>query len=602
MHGDDPLVQALIYLSAAVLFVPLASRLKLGSVLGYLIAGCAIGPFGLKLVRNVQSILHFSEFGVVLMLFVIGLELEPKRLWAMRRAVFGGGASQMVAVALALGPALILVGLSWQGALVAALAMALSSTAIAVQTMNERHTLETPMGRSSFAILLFQDIAAIPLIALVPLLSSQRSAGGHRLFSAGKAVAAIVAVIVLGRFLLRPVLQMIARTHLREVFTAFSLLLVIAIASLMSLVDVSMGLGAFLAGVLLASSEYRHALETDIEPFKGLLMGLFFMAVGMSVDFSLFARHASLIVALVVGFVSLKSAALYAVASRVGVSTRDRLEFAALLSQGGEFAFVVFGVAQKARLLPGEWDALLTLTVALSMALTPLLLLLIDALQRRRGKHERERAPDVIDERSSVIIAGFGRWGQIIGRVLLASGMKATVLDHDPDQIEVLKRFGFRVFYGDATRLDLLESAGASQAKVIVNAIDDVESNLALVDLVRHRFPNAVIVSRARNVMHYYELRRRGVTIIERELFEGSLRAGRSVLEALGVGAYEARERVDRFRRLNVAMLEQLVPHIDDEKQRIAMANRARDELEQQIQREIDELDKSHGKGWHEES
>ncbi|MBL8677728.1 MAG: glutathione-regulated potassium-efflux system protein KefC [Myxococcales bacterium] len=600
MHSDEPLVQALIYLSAAVVFVPIASKLKLGSVLGYLIAGCVIGPFGLKLVRNVQSILQFSEFGVVFMLFVIGLELEPKRLWSMRRAVFGGGALQMGAVALALAPALMLVGLSWQGALVASLAMALSSTAIAVQTMNERRALDSPTGRTSFAILLFQDIAAIPLIALVPLLSAQQTAGGNRLLSSAKAVGAIVAVIVLGRFVLQPILRTIARTHLREVFTAFALLLVIAIASLMHMVEVSMGLGAFLAGVLLASSEYRHALETDIEPFKGLLMGLFFIAVGMSIDFSLFKQHAALIVALVAGFAALKGAALASIASRLGVDKRERLVFAALLSQGGEFAFVVFGVAQKARLLPGAWDGLLTLTVALSMAATPLLLLAIDALNQRTQSRE-SRAPDVVDEHSEVIIAGFGRFGQIVGRVLLASGIKATVLDHDPDQIDVMRRFGFRVFYGDATRTDLLESAGAAKAKVIVNAIDDVEANLALVDHVRAHFPQVKVMCRARNVTHYYELKRRGVVVLERELFEGSLVVSRAVLEALGVGPYEARERIDRFRRLNIMLLERLAPHFDDEGKRVAMAKSGRDELEQQIQREISQLDEQHGKGWHED-
>jgi glutathione-regulated potassium-efflux system ancillary protein KefC len=598
MHEQSFLVDVIVYLSAAVLFVPLASRFKLGSVLGYLAAGCAIGPFGLGLVKDVESILHFSEFGVVMMLFVIGLELEPARLYSMRRSVFGGGAAQMGACGLVLAAAGVAVGLPWKGALVAGLSLALSSTAIAVQTMRERGELGSPMGKAAFAVLLFQDIAAIPLVGIVPLLSDEAAAGGSsRWLGFAKVVASIVLVVVVGRYATRPILRAIAKTGLREVFTAFALLLVLSIAKLMDAAGVSMALGAFLAGVLLASSEYRHALETDIEPFKGLLMGLFFIAVGMSIDFGLLVQRPALLCILVAGFLTLKTGALALLAGRLGVPRHQRPPFAALLSQGGEFAFVVFGVASAARLLPGQWDKLLTLTVALSMAATPLLVIAADAITRRNTPAAREA--DVIEsDHAPVIIAGFGRFGQIVGRLLFASGLKATVLEFNPDQIDMLRRFGFRVFYGDATRLDLLHAAGAEEAKIIVNAIDDVQANLRLVDLVKEHYPRLTVVSRARNVNHLYELRRRGVAIVERELFESALVVGRRVLEALGVKPFEARERADRFRRHNQELLVSLGREFADEAERLTRVREAREELERQFQLDREELDRLEGGDW----
>ncbi len=586
-----------------MLCVPIAKRLRLGSVLGYLIAGCLIGPFGLRFVQDPASTLHFAEIGVVLMLFLIGLELDPKHLWTMRRAVFVGGAAQMAACAAAIFAGLLACGLPWQAALVAGLALALSSTAVCMQTMAERNLLPTALGRTSFAVLLFQDITAIPLVALVPLLADAPAEGGSSGSAVGllRGVGAVVAVFVIGRFVTNPVLRVIARTGLREVFTAFTLLLVLGVAELMSRAGVSMALGAFLAGVLLAGSEYRHALETDLEPFKGLLMGLFFIAVGMSIDFALLADRPLAVLGLVLGFQLLKAAALRLVAGPIGVGSRQRWLFAAMLAQGGEFAFVVFGVARTASLLPGQWDSLLTLAVALSMALTPILLIVHDrALARAAAATPRE--PDTIeDQGGGVLIAGFGRVGQIVGRLLLASGKTATILDHDPDQIEMLKRFGFRVFYGDVTRVDLLEAAGAARAKVIVVAVDEIETSLEVIDLAREHFPKARLVARARNVPHYFELRTRGVDIVERETFESALQLGRRTLEALGVRAYEARERADAFRRHNKKMLEDLLPHMQDEAQRVALARSARDELERQFERDRAELEREHGHGWHAE-
>jgi glutathione-regulated potassium-efflux system ancillary protein KefC len=587
------LFEALVYLGATVIFVPLASRFRLGSVLGYLIAGCTIGPWGLKLVRDVASILHFAEFGVVLMLFLIGLELDPKRLWSLRRPVFGGGTVQMLVSGAVLGGGAFAVGLPWQAAIVAGLALALSSTAIAVQTMRERGVLGSPTGSTAFSVLLFQDIAAIPLIAVVPLLSGGSASSG-RLIGFLSVIAAVAAVVVLGRYVTRPVLRLVAKTGLREVFTAFALLLVIGISIIMAAAGVSMALGAFLAGVLLAGSEYRHALETDIEPFKGLLMGLFFIGVGMSIDFGLIAQNPLTIAGLVLAFSLLKGGTLGAIAKPIGVSTTERWLFAALMAQGGEFAFVVFGVAGQASLLTKTWDATLTLVVALSMALTPLELLLYDRMTAKRHKTERE--PDAIEHGGApVIVAGFGRYGQIVGRLLFASGIRATVLDYDADQIELLRKFGFRVFYGDATRLDLLHAAGADQAKLLVVAVDDPESCIKLVDLARENFPHLKIVARARNVSQWVELRSRGVVDVERETFESALRSGRRALESLGVGAYEARERADRFRRQNVGTLEEMLPHFDDETSRLSAAKAGRQQLEEQFARDKAALDRATG-------
>lgn len=592
------LLYAAVYLLAAVVFVPLASRLRLGSVIGYLIAGSVIGPFCLGLIRDVEAIFGFAEFGVVLMLFAIGLELDPARLWGMRRSVFVGGSLQMAVCGAVLSLAALAVGLPPAAAGVAGFALALSSTAVAVQTMSERGVIASPMGRAAFGILLFQDIAAIPLIAVVPLLSTTAGAANESPWvGAAKVAGAAVLVVGVGRFAVGPALRAIARTHLRDVFTAFALLVVIATALLMELVGVSMALGAFLAGVLLASSEYRHALETDIEPFRGLLMGLFFIAVGMSIDFALLSSRTGLVLALVLGFTVLKAATLFPLSWPIAVPEGRRLAFAAVLSQGSEFAFVVFGVAGVANVLPGEWNKILTLVVALSLVLTPLLVGAAEWLQGRLSATSRE--PDRIEaEDGEVIIVGFGRFGQIVGRLLFASGIRATVLDHDPDNIELLRRLGFRVFYGDGTRLDLLTTAGAERASVLVNAIDDMDSNLKLVDVVRQYFPAARLVARARDVTHWRELRQRGVTTIERETFESALRVGRRALEALGVLPHEARERADLFRRNNLATLEAVLESWDDESLRISKARTARVEFERQFQKDQEELELQIGQSW----
>jgi glutathione-regulated potassium-efflux system ancillary protein KefC len=582
------LFNALVYLAAAVALVPIAARLGLGAVLGYLIAGIAIGPWGLGLIRNVEVILHFSEFGVVLLLFVIGLELEPKRLLALRRPIFGSGTAQVAGVAAALAAAALAAGIDWRVALVAALGLSLSSTAIALASLGERNLLPTPLGQAGFAILLFQDIAAIPMIALVPVLGvATGPAPGGSWLAALKVVAVLAALVLAGRYLVRPVLRAIARTELREIFTAFTLLLVISIALLMQWVGMSMALGAFMAGVLLADSEYRHALETDIEPFKGLLMGLFFIAVGMSVDFGVLLAQPWLILGLVTAFLAIKVGVLYGLARVFDLPRGQQSLFAFLLSQGGEFAFVVFSAAAAAKVVSAETASILALVVALSMVATPLLLMLHDRVIAPRFRSEKTRPADaIVANENHVIIAGFGRFGQIVGRLLYANQVKLTILDHDPDQVDVLRRFGFEVFYGDATRLDLLHAAGAARARALVLAIDDVDDSLAVADAVRAEFPSLRIMARARNVTHYYQLMDRGVEIIERETFEDALLLGRRVLCELGFGAYQARQAAFKFRQHNKASLQAVYPFYQDQKKYVSMAKRARDELNQMFARD----------------
>jgi len=591
--------EALIFLAAAVVCVPIASRFGLGSVLGYLIAGALIGPWGLRFVGDVEATHNLAELGVVLMLFVIGLELDPRKLVTMRRNVFVGGGIQFAVCGVVLGLGLLFLGNSWQAALVGGLSLALSSTAIALQAMTERNELQTPTGQSAFGILLFQDIAAIPLIALVPFLGHVEKAGSDPLWMRlGIAVAAVAGVVVFGRYLTRPLMRVIARTDVRELFTAFALLLVIGIAELMQLAGLSMALGAFLAGVLLAGSEFRHALESDIEPFKGLLLGLFFISVGMTIDFGLLASQPLKVVLMLAAFLTLKIVALWAVARALSICKQAWL-FALLLSQGGEFAFVVFGAARQARVFTTEGEALLTVVVALSMATTPLLLLLHDKLVSRGERKEREA--DTIDAEAPVIIAGFGRFGQIVGRLLLASGVRAVVLDHDPDQVESLRKFGYRVFYGDATRLDLLEAAGARKARLLINAIDGVEDSTKLVERVRANFPGLPIISRARNVTHYFELRMLGVQVIERETFESALKAGRAALEMLGEERFRARELADAFRRHNIASVDATMANFRDEASRVNASRAGREELEQQFARDRERFEIEHGSGWQEE-
>jgi glutathione-regulated potassium-efflux system ancillary protein KefC len=596
MEHSSWLTNSLIYLAAAVVVVPLSKALGLGSIIGYLAAGIAIGPWGLALVTDVQSILHFAEFGVVLMLFLVGLELEPERLWSMRRPIFGWGSVQVLACTAILFIAACAVfywarGLnySWKVLLVASLGLALSSTAIALQVLGERNQLATSSGQSAFAVLLFQDVAAIPILALLPLLAVQTGGNdGNMWIEAGKAIGAIVGIILGGRLLMRPLFRWIARSKTPEIFTAASLLLVVAIAALMQFVGLSMALGAFLAGVLLAESEYRRELETDIEPFKGLLLGLFFIAVGMSIDFGVLLQSPWLIAGIVIAFMGLKAIVIFTMARAMKQAYQERPVFTLMLAQGGEFAFVVFQQAVGLNIFTAEVGSQLVGAVALSMLLSPLVLVAIDKLLLPRYANCGAAKMDEISEQqnSPIIVAGIGRYGQIILRILAANGYKATVLDHDAEQVEGLMRFGYRAFYGDATRLDLLRTAGAATAKVLIVAIDNMEQTLEIVDICNEHFPKLQLVVRARNVQHFYQLRAKGVTMIQRETFESSLLSAEDVLKALGHSAEDAHVFAQRFRTHNLAQIEEMWPHHNDEERLISLARAGRQQLEELMAQE----------------
>lgn len=605
-HTPGWLSHTFVYLCAAVIAVPLSKYLGLGAIIGYLGAGLIIGPWGLGLVSEVQDVLHFAEFGVVLMLFLIGLELEPRRLWSLRRPIFGWGSAQVLACAAALFLGIYALGLlfpaqlgGWRIPLVAALGLALSSTAIALQVMGERNLLPTPGGQAGFSILLFQDVAAIPILALLPLLGADPGQAANDDFRWGelaKIVLVIGAIVLGGRLLLRPLLRWIARSRTPEIFTAAALLLVVGIAGLMQQVGLSMGLGAFLAGVLLAESEYRRELETDIEPFKGLLLGLFFIAVGMSIDLSVLRASPGLMLALLAGFMAIKLVLLLAMLRFMQVPLQERPVITLLLAQGGEFAFVVFQTAFGAGVMSSQTTSLLIGAVALSMLLSPLLLVAVDKLLAPRlAAAGGGAALDEISEpqEAPVLIAGFGRYGQIVARVMLAQGIPSTVLDHDADMIEAARSFGYRVHYGDATRLDLLRIAGAASARVLVVAVDDKEQSLKIVDLVREHFPGLQIVARARDVTHWHELRERGVQLVQRELFESSLRSARSVLELLGHTHEQARQFAWRFRQHNLELFEKMHPHYKDRKQLIAVVKQGRQQLEEQMAQERAERERS---------
>ncbi len=587
MEHSSWLTGSLVYLAAAVLAVPIARFLGLGSIIGYLGAGILIGPWGLKLVTRPEDMLQIAEFGVVLMLFLVGLELEPQRLWSLRKPIFGWGNVQLFGSALLLAGVALASGVDWRLAIVAAIGLAMSSTAIGLGVLAERNIMATTSGEAILSVSLLQDIAAIPILALLPFLAvtagSEGSDGGGWIGPL-KAIGTIAAIILGGRLLLRPALRWIANSDTPEIFTAASLLLVVATASLMNAVGLSMALGAFLAGVLLAESEYRRELETDIEPFKGLFLGLFFIAVGMSIDFSVVLAQPFLIGAVVLGFLVLKATALWGMARLMPIPQLERPVFIILLAQGGEFGFVVFQTATQAGVITAQVSSFLVASVAISMLLTPLLLVAADRwwIPFLAGGRKPTGGLELKEpQHAPVIIAGFGRYGQIVGRMLFANGVTPTVLDHDAEAIEALRKFGWRVYYGDATRLDLMRTAGADEARVIVVAIDDVEQSVDCARMIRANFPGAIVVARARNVQHYYALYELGVTLIERETLDSALMSARSALEQLGWQPHQARNLALRFRRHNVAQLAAIAPHRKDEARLIAAAKQGRQQLEE---------------------
>jgi len=572
METYSYLPQALACLAAGVIAVPICRRLGLGSVLGYLIAGVAIGPWGLALIADPQRVLQFSELGVVLLLFLIGLELNAQRVWSLRRAIFGLGAVQVAATIAAVAAIAAALGQPLAVGLVAGMGIAMSSTAIGLATLGEKNLLQTPGGQASFAVLLFQDLAVIPLLLVLGAMGGE-SEEWH-LADLAKALGMIALLIAAGRVLVRPVLRFVAEARLREVFVGFSLLVVLGTAALMEWAGLSQALGAFLAGVMLADSEYRHELELDIEPFKGLLLGLFFIAVGMSIDLGLFVRAPWLVLGIAFGIVLLKLAILFPIAQLFGYCNRaDAGTFALALSQAGEFAFVLFGAAGS--ILVGDTAAVLNAAVAVSMLSTPFLFKIREKLKLEKPQ---ARAADAISESNPVIVAGFGRFGQVVVRVLRGLGIGATVIDHDPTQIDTVRRFGWKAYYGDATRMDLIESAGARNAKLLLVAIDDAEGAMRLVKRARRYFPDLPIVVRAHSRTDAYEYAEMGVAAV-REVFGSALDATGRVLGALGYSGTEAESILRRFEEYDERQIVQNAPHRHDLKTLIALSEQGRRDI-----------------------
>jgi monovalent cation:proton antiporter-2 (CPA2) family protein len=596
MHLEDFLIGAFVYLAAAVIAAPAFARLGLGSVLGYLMAGILIGPSVLGLVGSEGAdVMHFAEFGVIVMLFLVGLELQPSKLWELRKPILGLGGAQVALTAAAIGGAAFALGLDWKAALAAGLILAMSSTAIVVQSLNERGLLKTAAGQSSFSVLLFQDIAVIPMLALLPLLAAAQGADDHGgSFIAGlpgwaqalAVLAAVAAIILAGRYLMRPLFRWVAGTGIREIFVAFALLIVVGITLLMGFVGLSAALGTFLAGVVLAESEYRHELEMDLDPFKGLLLAIFFIAVGSGIDFSLLMRMPGTLIGTVVGFVLVKLAVLAALALLFRMNRADASRFSFSLAQGGEFAFVLISFTLGLKLLDADLAGLLVAAVAISMALAPLLMLFDDkVMQPMFARDGTEREADQIDESEArAIIAGHGRFGMTVGRLLQANGIKAVVLDHDAEQIDALRKFGFKVFYGDASRLDLLEAAGAKEAKIFVLAIDDREKALEIAETVNTHFPHLKILARAFDRAHAYQFLNRGVENVYREVFGSSVDLARDALVALGRHPFEAQRAANLFKAHDEELMRMAAAHFEDQTKLVDIARTARAEIANVLQ------------------
>jgi monovalent cation:proton antiporter-2 (CPA2) family protein len=575
------LEQAAVFLLTAVLLVPLFQRLKLGAVLGYLCAGMLIGPWGLGMIREVESTLEIAEFGVVLLLFLVGLELQPSRLWVLRRPVFGLGGAQVAVTGAALAALALVFGLSWQAALVAGFGLAMSSTALVLASLAERKQLATRHGREAFAVLLFQDVSVIPLLALLPLLgdSGAHAAGGWT--AAAKAVAVIAVVVAASRLVVRPVLKTVASYGGREVFTAAALLLVVGAALIMEKIGLSPSLGAFLAGVLLADSEFRHELEADIEPFKGLLLGLFFIAVGMSANLALVRDRPLAVLGLAVGLIVVKFALMYVIAraGRAPNETAQRLALA--VSQGGEFAFILFAVAGALGVFEPATAQLLVMVVTVSMLMSPPAFALHDRLLARwLESHAAPEFDAITGPGNPVIIAGYGRIGQILSRVLRMCGVPFTALEASYQQVDFVRRFGSKVYYGDASRLELLEAAKTGDAKLFVLAIDDVEASVKTAEVVRKHYPHVPILARARNRVHLFHLRDLGVKLIWRETFATSLEMARQALLSLGFDAAASDRAMTLFKQHDERQLEVQYAVQHDEAQLIQSAKEAAEQLQ----------------------
>lgn len=605
MHGA--LWLAFVFLVAAVVFVPIAKRVGLGSVLGYLLAGVVIGRLGL--VPEGGEIMHFAEFGVVMMLFLVGLELRPSLLWGLRRPILGLGGLQVLGTTLVFAGAAFALGVMWKPALAVGMIVAMSSTAIVLQSLSEKSLLRTPGGQASFSVLLFQDIAVIPILAIFPLLASQpvsvESASSRPgWLSALLILGAVVLVVLAGRHLVRPAFSWLGQTRLREIFTAAALLLVIAITLLMEAVGLSPALGTFLAGVVLADSEYRHELESDIEPFKGLLLGVFFISVGAQIDFEYILGHVGLVVALVVGVTLVKVGVLYTVSRLFGLDRAARWLFAFALSQVGEFAFVLISFGTQSRVFDAELATPLVAVVALTMAISPLAFLVLErAVLPRLTRTTAPEQDHIEHEDNPVVIAGYGRFGQIVGRILRANGIAVTILDLDPEMVDVLRKMGIKCYYGDASRPELLHAAGCERAKLFILAIDDKEQATQIAETVRKHFPALRVLARARDRAHYFELRRLGLTEVYRELFGSSYDAGIEALRQLGFRGHTAFRLAARWRRREQAELDELEKVWGEgENAYFAAARRMREEAERLTRLDGERRQQAVDAGWDNET
>lgn len=579
MEEPDFLTSAFIYLLAAVVAVPLFKRLGLGSILGYLVAGMVIGPWGIGVIRDVNAILQFSEFGIAMLMFLIGLELKPSTLWQLRRRLLGLGTMQVGISTLIIGLLVYMSGVSIGMSLAVGIGLALSSTPIALQTLEERGQSKTDVGEATFAVLLFQDLSIIPVLAFVPILGAGGGAANFILETELKILAVLAFFVFSSRFLLRPLFRYIAMTGLREVFTSFSLFLVVGSGLLTELAGVSMALGTFMAGVLLADSEYRHELELNIEPFKGLLMGLFFIAVGMTVDIGLFIADPIEILMLVGALMAVKGLVLLAIARSAGFTLNDQIFFALLIAPAGEFAFVMISLLTSAAMMPAAVAAKLLVVASVSMLLAPLTIFVRDMVIRYTTSLE-DHESDVEADEGHVIIAGFGRFGQIIGRLMLSLRIPTVIVDNNPNHIENLSKFGYKVFYGDVTRLDLLEAAGAKDARLLILAMDDPNAVLKAAKIASKHFPKLTKLARASTRGDVMNLKDAGVDHVRREAFASSLEIGEMALRELGYPAHLAHRTAGRFRRYDELAIETVAEFRDDEAAIIDFAKRSRKQLE----------------------
>ena len=605
------LLQLFIFLAAAAIAVPVAKKLGLGSVLGYLIAGIVIGPYGLSLISEIEEVMHFTEFGVVMMLFLVGLELKPSLLWQMRTPILGMGGAQVVLSSLVIGGTAFFF-VPWQQAVAIGLILSLSSTAIVLQTLREKGLMNTSGGRSIFSVLLFQDLAVIPILAILPLLATlalhHDDHHGSALFDIGSlpgymriavTLLAIFSIFLLGKFASRPMFRAIAATKVREIFVAAALALVVGISLLMTAVGLSPALGTFLAGVVLADSEYRHELESDIEPFKGLLLGIFFISIGASLNFTLIGDKILLIAGLTAGLIAFKWLVLYATSFIFKMPGKDRSLFTIALAQGGEFAFVLFQFSKSNGVLDsGTIDPLIS-AVAISMFLTPILFLAHDKFVSGGDREESVREADTIEHHGrKVILAGFGRLGTDLGRFLISAGIKPVILDHDAANVDVLRKFGFEVYYGDITRLDLLESAGVAEAELLIITIGDIDKATELVELAKKHYPHLKIVANASERSSAYQLMDHGVTAVRRETFGSALALGQDALKLLGFDPYESHRLTRIFQKNDEAMMPELYRvHREAEEQYISMYQKHNADLEELMTLDkhvdMDELDKA---------